>query len=284
MMPSRDGCAECGKPVPERPNARYCSRACQQKAYRARREHDGTDTLARLREQVASLTAALAERDAAIAALHAERAVLHDPAGPEPSRDDTTLPSHQPPAPPAHSVQPEVVSQGEDRWTVTLGGIPAGTVTRRTRPTSGSDWEAHTAGGREAWAGGPPRSLEDAVRMLTSDLRSYLAARHEHHHARIKTGRPRKDGSRLISRGATHLGEIRPAQAGTWQAWVPASATGVSGLLHDPDGSAITWPSPTAAAQAIADYRLAAAEAFWHGQIPQDEHPTMPLVGQPAIT
>jgi hypothetical protein len=64
---------------------------------------------------------------------------------------------------------------------------------------------------------------------------------------------------------------------------VPASATGVSGLLHEQEGQVIAWPSPTAAAQAIANHRLAAAEAFWHGQIPQEELPTMARDDQ-AIT
>jgi hypothetical protein len=172
-------------------------------------------------------------------------------------------------------VQPEVVQQGENWWIVTLGAIPAGTVTRRTRPSGGVDWSAHTDGGREAWAGGPPRSLQDAVRMLTGDLRSYLTARYDHHHAKIKTGRPRRNGSRLITRGTARLGEIRLASDGAWQAWVPASATTVSGLLHDEDERVITWPNSAAAAQAIADYQLAAAESFWHGQISQDEHPTV---------
>lgn len=276
-MPSRDGngCAECGTPIPKRPNARYCSRACQQKAYRARRGHDDTDALARLREQVTALTAELAERDAAIHALRAELQGLRGITEPLPSRDDTTPLDHPVSAPPARSVPPEVVPNGEDQWIVTLGAIPAGTVTRRTRPTGRIDWEAHATGGREAWAGGPPRSLEDAVRMLTDDLRSYLAARYDHHHAKIKIGRPRSNGSRLITRGASRLGEIRPTPDSAWQAWVPASVTGVSGLLHDHEGRVIAWPSPAAAAQAIADCRLAAAEAFWHGQISPDDHPTI---------
>jgi hypothetical protein len=80
-------CAECGKATPDRPNARYCSRACQQKAYRARHAHGDALDLGALREQVASLEAELAGRDAVIEALRAELAGASGTAAQKPSRD-----------------------------------------------------------------------------------------------------------------------------------------------------------------------------------------------------
>ena len=305
--PGAKTCAECGGPLPPGVTKRrvHCGPACRQKAY-AKREKEriaavvhsvaetGSDTARSAEDfpegsarrcaellvvearQLADALDAAAEPGVALEALRTqvERRVEALTAL-IPDATSVSVPSLETMHVPPLGAKPDITSAGENHWTVSIGGVTIGMVelvtfsrwTFGTR-TEHSEWSGRTAGGREVWSGGPPRDLDDAARMIASDLRQWLAAKHRLT-VKPNLGRARIDGSRAVGSG-----EVRPVTfpARWWTAetypgagWTAHPGKGKAPIL-DRDGQPVVRSDAAAAARVLTEWRWQQADDFWCGR------------------